>query len=170
VEQYFFKWKHKRYIAEYTPAPGRDNQWALWAIAVPDSRAFDKKDYFLGVVNNEELTRVPYEALQKYDWCVMKGAERLYSIITSKGVGTSIFRLEYRLDKVGRITYNRDMPKSKDIDSITEFVRFRKMGLTMRQVGKLMGKDLKTLARWNAYIRDGKVSVGQNEGQKLSTA
>jgi DNA-directed RNA polymerase specialized sigma24 family protein len=48
-----------------------------------------------------------------------------------------------------------------DIKGIKKFLEYRSKGLTYRDIQKIMGKDLKTLHRWNKY------PVGKI--QKLST-
>ena len=50
------------------------------------------------------------------------------------------------------------MPAPKpDINGIKKFVKYRSIGLSFREIQKLMGKDVKTLGRWDKYIKTDKV-------------
>lgn len=52
------------------------------------------------------------------------------------------------------------MPIAKpDIEGIRKFVDLRKKGLTYSQVALVMGKNKRTLTRWNKYIVDKKFST-----------
>lgn len=63
---------------------------------------------------------------------------------------------------VGKHDTIQNMPApTPDIKGIKKFLEYRSKGLTYRDIQKIMGKDLKTLHRWNKY------PVGKI--QKLST-
>lgn len=51
-----------------------------------------------------------------------------------------------------------------DIESVKKFKEYRGRGLSYREIEKLMGKELKTLTRYNQYIK-----LGYLRRQKLST-
>ncbi len=53
------------------------------------------------------------------------------------------------------------MPGPKpNYEGIKKFQEYRKKKLSYREISKIMGKDLKTLSRWNKYV------VGELSTQK----
>jgi len=50
------------------------------------------------------------------------------------------------------------MPIPKpDIDGIKKFLKYRKAGLTYKEIALLMGKMERTLSRWQKYVTDKKI-------------
>jgi len=53
---------------------------------------------------------------------------------------------------------------TRDYKGMSKFKDYRKKGLSYRDIEKLMGKSLKTLARWNKYLKEsvGDLSTGNH--------
>jgi hypothetical protein len=50
------------------------------------------------------------------------------------------------------------MPIPKpDIAGIQKFLNYRKIGLTYKEIALIMGKEERTLSRWQKYVTDKKI-------------
>lgn len=86
------------------------------------------------------------------DWGVKKGAERLGKLV---------------LEENTKIAYDKEMGKRTsvgsgrrpDVDGVEKFISYRRRGLSYREIQKIMGKDLKTLYRWDQFVKTGKVKL-----------
>ncbi len=69
------------------------------------------------------------------------------------------------MDKKHILLVIMPIPKP-DIIGIRKFLKYRKQGLTYKEIALLMDKKERTLSRWQKYVTDKKLSTKQLDTDK----
>lgn len=142
MERKYFRSNFRAYVAKNGSREGCE----LWAVSLTDD-----EDIYLGRLRSGAVERV--EDYYNLPWDVHRSAERLV-MLAEMTWQKFVFDYEQlrNVEWMRMTTRRRPLP---DIEKIRLVKKYRKAGLTFRQIEqviyKTVGKNLKTLYRWNKY-------------------